>query len=75
MRPDVAVRRALGRQRDADTRTPPGSTRPPRQPGPPAVERMTGFEPATSTLARWRSNQLSYIRMMRAPSGRPRAEG
>jgi hypothetical protein len=26
------------------------------------VERMTGFEPATSTLARWRSSQLSYIR-------------
>ena len=26
------------------------------------VERMTGFEPATSTLARLRSSQLSYIR-------------
>ena len=25
-------------------------------------ERMTGFEPATSTLARLRSSQLSYIR-------------
>ncbi len=34
--------------------------------GPPrkraTLERMTGFEPATSTLARWRSSQLSYIR-------------
>ena len=30
--------------------------------GLPVVERMTGFEPATSTLARWRSSQLSYIR-------------
>ena len=26
------------------------------------MERMTGFEPATSTLARLRSSQLSYIR-------------
>jgi hypothetical protein len=26
------------------------------------MERMTGVEPATSTLARWRSSQLSYIR-------------
>ncbi len=26
------------------------------------VERETGFEPATSTLARWRSSQLSYSR-------------
>ncbi len=26
-------------------------------------ERTTGFEPATSTLARWRSSQLSYVRM------------
>ena len=25
-------------------------------------ERTTGFEPATSTLARWRSSQLSYVR-------------
>jgi hypothetical protein len=27
------------------------------------VERMTRFELATSTLARWRSSQLSYIRV------------
>ena len=27
------------------------------------AERMTGFEPATPTLARWCSSQLSYIRM------------
>ncbi len=25
------------------------------------MERMTGFEPATSTLARWRSSQLSRL--------------
>ena len=29
------------------------------------VERMTGLEPAASTLARWRSDLLSYIRMSR----------
>ena len=33
-----------------------------RPQGPVFRERMTGFEPATSTLARWRSSQLSYIR-------------
>jgi hypothetical protein len=27
-----------------------------------AFERTTGFEPATSTLARWCSSQLSYVR-------------
>jgi hypothetical protein len=26
------------------------------------MERTTGFEPATSTLARWCSSQLSYVR-------------
>jgi hypothetical protein len=26
------------------------------------MERKTGFEPATSTLARWRSTGLSYFR-------------
>ena len=31
------------------------------------VERMTGLEPATFTLARWRSTRLSYIRMLRHP--------
>lgn len=35
--------------------------------GPVLVERMTGIEPATSTLARWRSSQLSYIRVV--PTG------
>ena len=30
------------------------------------MERMTRFELATSTLARWRSSQLSYIRVMRS---------
>ena len=29
-------------------------------------ERMTRFELATSTLARWRSSQLSYIRLSRS---------
>jgi hypothetical protein len=29
---------------------------------PPKMERKTGFEPATSTLARWRSTGLSYFR-------------
>ena len=29
------------------------------------LERMTGLEPAASTLARWRSDLLSYIRMSR----------
>ena len=28
-------------------------------------ERTTGFEPATSTLARWCSSQLSYVRMLK----------
>jgi hypothetical protein len=37
----------------------------PRRSGVHGVERMTGFEPATSTLARWRSSQLSYIRVRR----------
>jgi hypothetical protein len=32
--------------------------------GEPAQERKTGFEPATSTLARLRSSQLSYFRRM-----------
>lgn len=31
------------------------------------VERMTGLEPAASTLARWRSGLLSYIRSVRQP--------
>ena len=31
------------------------------------VERMTGLEPAASTLARWRSDLLSYIRSARQP--------
>ena len=30
------------------------------------MERMTRFELATSTLARWRSSQLSYIRLSRS---------
>ncbi len=30
-------------------------------------ERTTGFEPATSTLARWCSSQLSYVRKSRQP--------
>ena len=30
-------------------------------------ERTTGFEPATSTLARWCSSQLSYVRKTRQP--------
>src|SRR4051812_18652190 len=29
------------------------------------MERTTGFEPATSTLARWCSSQLSYVRAER----------
>ena len=34
---------------------------------------MTRFELATSTLARWRSSQLSYIRVMgfAAPASEP----
>ena len=28
-------------------------------------ERTTGFEPAISTLARWCSSQLSYVRMLK----------
>ena len=36
------------------------------------VERMTGFEPATSTLARLRSSQLSYIRRATYCSDRAR---
>ena len=31
------------------------------------LERMTGLEPAASTLARWRSGLLSYIRSVRQP--------
>jgi hypothetical protein len=31
------------------------------------VERATGIEPATSTLARLRSSQLSYARRERSP--------
>lgn len=31
------------------------------------LERMTGLEPATSTLAWWYSTRLSYIRMSRRP--------
>lgn len=31
------------------------------------LERMTGLEPAASTLARWRSDLLSYIRSARQP--------
>lgn len=31
------------------------------------LERMTGLEPAASTLARWRSDLLSYIRSVRQP--------
>src|SRR5262252_10346863 len=30
--------------------------------GPPKMERKTGFEPATTTLARWSSTGLSYFR-------------
>ena|GEM_PF-3514804 len=35
-----------------------------RPKGPSRVERMTGFEPATFALARRRSSQLSYIRLI-----------
>jgi len=38
--------------------------------GPVLVERMTRFELATSTLARWRSSQLSYIRTSQALTSR-----
>ena len=33
------------------------------------MERKTGFEPATSTLARWRSTGLSYFRSKTFKSG------
>ncbi len=35
------------------------------------VERTTGFEPATSTLARWCSSQLSYVRKRASLHGTP----
>ena len=38
---------------------------PRKHPGKQLCERTTGFEPATSTLARWCSSQLSYVRMLR----------
>lgn len=36
-----------------------------------ACERLTGFEPATSTVARWRSCLLSYNRMEPSPGADP----
>lgn len=33
------------------------------------MERKTGFEPATTTLARWGSTGLSYFRVFRAADG------
>ena len=38
---------------------------PRKHPGKQLCERTTGFEPATSTLARWCSSQLSYVRKTR----------
>jgi hypothetical protein len=51
-----AWRERLRRERPPANRGPFGVLRK-------ALERTTGFEPATSTLARWRSSQLSYVRM------------
>ena len=34
------------------------------------MERKTGFEPATSTLARWRSTGLSYFRTVPSSAAR-----
>jgi hypothetical protein len=45
-----------------ERRKPPGPTRKTERDLGFYLERMTGFEPATSTLARLRSSQLSYIR-------------
>ncbi|VWX52701.1 conserved hypothetical protein [Micrococcus luteus] len=52
-------------EHEAD-RTPRNDEGPLRQEGPFVWERMTRFELATSTLARWRSSQLSYIRLSRS---------
>ncbi len=47
-----------------------GMQKPPGPRGPPAVaERTTRFELATSTLARWRSSQLSYVRIKKLRRG------